>query len=478
MTASVRALHLLNRAAFGPRPGDIDRLTQMSVDRYLGEQLQPGGPPLPDALVARLNSLSTLRLDPVTLFDTYERPVVQARGDPEAQKEARRRAQIIVQQATEARLVRALWSPWQLHEMMTAFWFNHFNIFAGKGLVRLWVGHYEEYAIRPHVLGRFRALLEATATHPAMLFYLDNWQNTGPGTPGKRGKFQGLNENYARELLELHTLGVDGGYTQHDVTELARVLTGWGLARPAGPRDRTLPARGGPGAQPGFFFDARRHDGGDKLVLGETIRGRGIGEGEHVLDALSRHPSTAHHIAYKLAQWFVTDEPPGGLVKRLTDRFLETDGDIRALVRTLFASEEFWNEHALGSKFKTPYEYVISAVRAVGADVQNIAPLLGVMAQLGMPVYGCLTPDGYKSVQDAWLNPEAMMRRLSFATALGAGRLPLAQRPAGSMEPADAARLSATLGDSLRPETMAAVEAAPAGLRAAMILGSPDFMMR
>ena len=226
-----RALHALNRMAFGPRPGDLERVNQIGVERYIREQLDPQSIPVPPDLVRRVGALGTLQMTPVELFAAFQLPVQQAKGDKDAQKEARQRSQVILQEAVEGRLMRAIDGPRQLQEVMTAFWFNHFNVFAGKGLCHLWIGAYEQEAIRPHTMGRFRALLGATAKHPAMLFYLDNWQNSAPNGTARRGKFEGINENYAREVMELHTLGVNGGYTQADVTALAHILTGWGLQK-------------------------------------------------------------------------------------------------------------------------------------------------------------------------------------------------------------------------------------------------------
>ncbi|HXZ88021.1 MAG TPA: DUF1800 domain-containing protein, partial [Candidatus Binataceae bacterium] len=438
----------------------------------------------------------------------------------------RRQTRVVLEEATQGRIVRAIAGPRQLQETMTAFWFNHFNVFAGKGLCHLWVGAYEQEAIRPHTMGRFRDLLGATAKHPAMLFYLDNWQNTAPDAPGRHGKFEGINENYARELMELHTLGVNGGYTQQDVIALAHILTGWGIVRReprqgfagTGPRrfgglgplgfrqwrrKRPEAATGAVRTPDGFFFDPRRHDTADKAFLGQKIPGGGIEEGEHALDILARSPATANHLSYQLAQYFVADNPPTGLVNRMAARYLASDGSIREVLATMFSSEEFWDRRYYGVKFKTPYEYVISSVRASGTPVRNVLPLAGTMARLGMPLYGCQTPDGYKNTQEAWLNPDAMMTRLSFATALGVGRLPL-ERPmsefAGGDEPApggtpratavpapdahgwmqapDAAELAMTLGGMLSARTKAAVEDAPPRLRASMIIGSPEFMMR
>jgi uncharacterized protein (DUF1800 family) len=214
MPQEKRALHALNRLAFGPRPGDLERVNQIGVDRYIREQLNPQSIPVPPDLARRVAALATLQMTPVELFETFQLPVQQAKGDKDAQKQARQRSQVILQEAVEGRLMRAIYGPRQLQEVMTAFWFNHFNVFAGKGLCHLWTGAYEQEAIRPHTMGSLRTLLGATAKHPAMLFYLDNWQNTGPNSSGKRGKFEGINENYAREVMELHSLGVNGGYTQ------------------------------------------------------------------------------------------------------------------------------------------------------------------------------------------------------------------------------------------------------------------------
>jgi len=509
ITDEQRPLHILNRLAFGPGPGDLATVTRIGPERWIEQQLNRGAHPQPEELTRQLAELDTLRLTPVELFMQYGPPIGPAAKDnPEAKKTARRAARIVVQQAMGARLYRAVAAPNQLQEVMTTFWFNHFNIFAGKGLDYLWIGAYEEQAIRPHALGRFRDLLGATAKHPAMLFYLDNWQNTAPDSPGSRGRFEGINENYARELMELHTLGVNGGYSQQDVIALAHILTGWGIVRrekPAGggffSRPRWRLGSGEVRTRDGFFFDPSRHDFTAKRLLGETIPGNGIDEGERALDLLARHPATARHLSYQLAQYFVADNPPPALVERMAARYRATDGAIRDVLETLFASPEFWDQRYYATKFKTPYEFVVSAARATGVPVRNPRPLINTMAGLGMPLYGCQTPDGYKNTQDAWLNPEAMMVRLSFATALGAGRLPLvrpvadfddddnagstmrpvskpADDPAARPAPPDPAVLAMTLGDRFSSRTAAAVEAAPDKLRAPLILGSPEFMMR
>jgi uncharacterized protein (DUF1800 family) len=499
-----QALHVLNRLGYGPRPGDIDRVLQMGVERYIATQLTPSSIPLPNELSQKLAALDSEHESAGQSLAAFQevRAAVKAQ-DADARAE---RAAVVArmhEQSAQARLLRATESPRQLEEVMVDFWFNHFNVFSGKGLDKALVNSYERDAIRPNALGSFRTLLGATAKHPAMLFYLDNWTSTGAGlhpggaraqpAAGAKAKATGLNENYARELMELHTLGVDGGYTQDDVTALARMLTGWTFA------PRALITKGEQ-----FRFDDTRHDTGDKEWLGRHVASQGQREGEFALGVLARHPATAHHISYELAQYFVQDQPPAALVDRLAKRFLETDGDIRSVLQTLFASPEFMAPAARAAKFKTPYQYVVSAVRASGAPVVNVRPLLGTLHQLGMPLYGCQTPDGYANTQAAWLNPDALTRRISFATALGSGRLPLSRQPdpvvpkrqvAQAMQtprvdaggaadaggagggPVDAGAVLATLGSGISAKTGQAIESSPPPLRAAMLLGSPDFMM-
>jgi uncharacterized protein (DUF1800 family) len=464
-------LHVLDRLAFGPTEAEVDHVKAVGIEHYIAEQLAPERLAEPPSLTARLQSLSTLKLDPVQLFVEYG--PVRAQGGvkptPEERKERRIRARIIAQEARWARVWRATLSPAQLQEAMVDFWYNHFNVFALKGLDHLWVGAYEA-AIRKRALGRFRDLLGAVAHHPAMLFYLDNVANSAPGArlPGDRES--GINENYARELMELHTLGVDGGYTQDDVIALARILTGWGIARP-----NALPSDGN-----GFVFWSIRHDNEAKRFLGRDIAPNGEKEGEEALDTLARSPATAGHLATKLAQYFVADAPPPALVARLAARFQETDGDIRAVLQTLFASGEF--QGSAGGKFKSPYRYVLSAVRAAGIAVNNPKPLLGAMARQGQPLYGCLTPDGYRDSEAAWLSPDAATLRVSFATALASGRLPLNAVPeavdGSGIAPADAAALEQLLQPNLTARTRAVVKAAPRQLQAALLLGSPEFMRR
>lgn len=457
-------IHVINRLSFGPSPGDIQHIQSMGIDAYIKEQLNPEFAQASPELQRQLRQYSTLPLTSIQLERQYgfrQPGKGKPRLSPEERKQLRRRARIPFQEASEARLIRAISSPNQLEEVMVNFWFNHFNVSAKKGRTRLWVGSYEQEAIRPYVFGSFRNLLGATAKHPAMLFYLDNWQNTAPNSPGARGRFKGLNENYARELLELHTMGVKGGYSQADVVSAAKILTGWGLPRG---RQRWQ-------AKQAFYFDARRHDNSRKTFLGQPIRGRGIAEGEELLDILATHPATAQHISYKLAQYFITDTPPQALVDRLAQRFLATDGNIRAVLATLFESPEFSDPQYFGQKFKTPYEYLISMARAVGRPSVKPRLVAGALRQFSMPLYECQTPNGYANTESAWLNPDATIRRISIATAFarGYGR----QRT-----PVQPDQLGHTLGDRFSTQTQSVIDSSPQNLRAALMLGSPDMMYR
>jgi uncharacterized protein (DUF1800 family) len=321
--------------------------------------------------------------------------------------------QVVARDLMEGKMLRAVYSNRQLSEVLDDFWFNHFNIYLDKGADRYLVTEYERDVIRPRVLGKFRDLLEATAKSPAMLFYLDNWQSVGPDAPQARGKknSRGLNENYGRELLELHTLGVDGGYTQKDVTEAARCFTGWTINQPQ---------RGGT-----FFFNRRVHDDGEKTVLGVKIpAGGGESDGEKVLDIVARHPSTAHFVSKKLAMRFVADEPPDSLVDRMAQRFLKTDGDLRAVMQTMLNSKEFWSEGAYRSKLKSPFEMVASAVRALNGDVDFAFPLVNQVAQLGQPLYRKQEPTGYSNSSKEWLNSGGLLARMNFALQIADNRVP------------------------------------------------------
>jgi uncharacterized protein (DUF1800 family) len=443
--AAVR--HIIDRMSFGVRPGDVDRVKTLGIEQYIDEQLHPQR--LADPGVdARLADLTTLKMSSRQIANEFELPQIKARqeaarangnaGEVKPDPEMQRRANAVMLDLQQQKILRAVYSTRQLQEVLVDFWFNHFNVDSRKGADRFMLTEYERDVIRPRVFGKFRDLLEATAKSPAMLFYLDNWMSVDPNGPHVeipparivRGPFgtpvvvqppprmprqnpnapKGLNENYGRELMELHTLGVDGGYTQHDVTEVARAFTGWTIEQPR---------QGG-----GFTFDPRRHDNGQKIVLGHVIKpGGGQRDGEEVLDILAKHPSTAHFIATKLARRFVSDTPPTTLVDRVAARFRETDGDLREVMRTLLTSPEFFAADAYHAKVKTPFEFVVSAVRATDADVNDARLLVRQVADLGEPLYQCQPPTGYKDTADAWVNTGALVGRMNFGLALAGNRL-------------------------------------------------------
>jgi uncharacterized protein (DUF1800 family) len=472
-------IHVLNRIALGPTPNAVAHFKAIGIDPYIDEQLDPGALPETKALTDRLAALDTLGLGASELFAKYGPPpgeTMEGAKPTQEMIDARiKRADSILQQARAARVYRALYSPRQLQEVMVDFWFNHFNVNAYNGFDMLWVGNFENEAIRPHALGHFRDLVLATAQHPAMLYYLDNQDSTAPGSPNASNLFSDINENYARELMELHTLGVDGGYTQQDVTTLAHILAGWGF------NYQSLST----GSGSAFAFTPSRHDPSEKVFLGHPIAPGGEEQGIAAIDILAKSPATAHHLAFQLAQYFVADQPPPALVDRLAQQFLSSDGDIRAVMKALLTSPEF--RDSAGQKYKTPYHYVLSAVRATGGAVKSPAPFLGTMAQLGMPLYLCPTPDGYKNTQDEWLSPDAMTTRTNFAVLVGSGAL-LNYVPPDDPAPhiADAATpiavnagaLQTLLSPILTEHTRAAIAGSPAAMKAALILGSPDFMRR
>ena len=514
LTKEQRAIHALNRLTFGPRPGDLDRVLEMGVDKWIDQQLHPEQ--IDDsALNARLGPLRTLRMSPKEIVQNFPSPgmikqvfdgKLQPPNDPmlamiyraqltrlqvqnqqkasaatlaadangktaeDLQKEQQKQIatalakdllalpkdqriptlegysgdqllalgtstpgdlreklnadftpdqreafqalgyppSVPINELQQSKLLRAIYCERQLQEVMTDFWFNHFNVFLNKDADQHYTTAYERDTIRPRALGKFRDLLIATAESPAMLFYLDNWSSIGPNSQAAGGgknrtpdTKRGLNENYAREIMELHTLSVDGGYTQTDVTELAKVLTGWTIDNP--------------GQAGGFIFDPKKHEPGDKHVLGVTIHENGQQEGMEILDRLASSPQTAHFISKKLAQRFVSDDPPPALVNRLAQCFLETDGDIREVLHTLFTSPEFWSPQAYRAKVKTPLEFVVSTVRASAADVSNPMPLVQILAKMGEPLYQMQPPTGYSMRADYWINSDALLDRLNFA---------------------------------------------------------------
>jgi len=356
-----------------------------------------------------------------------------------------------------SRILRAVYSERQLQEVMVDFWTNHFNVFANKGADRWLLTSYDRDTIRPHTLGKFADLLRATAESPAMLFYLDNFQSVSPNAPQQRRPMQslnpvrdlmrmsnnpqqqrpqqqqrrGINENYARELMELHTLGVDGGYTQKDVQEVARCFTGWTIFAPRGAgvaaqaitdgrRVDMLRENAGK-----FYFNPRVHDDGEKVVLGHKIpAGGGVKDGLMVLDILAHHPATAKFVATKLVRHFVADEPPAALVERVAQTFLKTDGDIREVLKAIFLSPEFNSTEAYRAKIKRPFELAISAARTVGAETNGGPAFHQWIARMGQPLYGYQTPNGYSDVAEDWVNTGALLERMNFALALVNNRIP------------------------------------------------------
>ena len=503
LTEEQKILHVLNRLGYGPRPGDVERVKAMGLTAYLRQQLYPET--IPDHEVERqLKGLLTLRMTTSELVREFPQPdpkLLKKIGDGEMSRaEAmevfppEKRPVRIVGELQSAKLIRAVESERQLQESMVDFWFNHFNVFAGKGAVKWMLVSYERDAIRPHALGKFKNLLLATARHPAMLFYLDNWmsvRNDFPGRPGGKGP-KGLNENYARELMELHTLGVDGGYTQKDVVEVARCFTGWTINQPRNDGS--------------FVFRAGAHDDGDKVVLGLRIpAGGGQSDGERVIELLARHPSTATFIATKLARRFVADEPPPALVARAADTFTRTDGDIRAVLVTIVTSPEFFSAGAYRAKIKKPFDLVASAVRAVGGRTSGGPSLARTVGQIGEPLYASQPPTGYPDMAEAWVSTGALLSRMNFALGLTANRYPGTRvdlgRLVGAGDPRDSPELldrllAGLVHDRVSVETREAllrqltdpeITRGPRGDRtinpdleklAALVLGSPEFQRR
>ena len=608
-------LQALNRLGFGPRPGDLERVKEIGLQKWIDQQLRPES--IDDsALDARLERFPTLKMSSAKLLDEFPEPQLAARrqgitveeyrkeqqeqmrlaiqssmqgetqSDPQsvsqdsAQSDLQmadalhmpnfeamdndlnpnppkgkgqgkgqgafsnrminyeqiRLPQRIVAELSMAKMTRAVYSERQLQEMMVDFWYNHFNVFAAKGADRWFITEYERDAIRPHALGKFRDLLEATAKSPAMLFFLDNWLSADPvawqklqqeqqerrqfrGGPFGGGPFggarfpqggpapngnpnnptasakqkqeRGLNENYGRELMELHTLGVDGGYTQNDVINVAKAFTGWSIRQPR--RD------------PEFYFEERFHDTSVKTVLGHEIHEGGMKDGEKVLDILARDPHTAHHISYELAQRFVSDTPPAALVDRMAQSFLKSDGDIREVLRTMIYSPEFWSNEAYRAKIKTPFELVASATRAVGAEVEIPLMLVQWTSRIGQPLYQCEPPTGYSDKADAWVNTGALLSRMNFSLALTSNRLRGAQVNIDSLFGGDTAAdphaaldraIHSFLGGQASQETRDTLEKqmddpqilqatlddkvkqVNAAIIAGLVLGSPEFQRR
>ncbi|HUO21930.1 MAG TPA: DUF1800 domain-containing protein [Caulobacteraceae bacterium] len=477
---------LVNRLTWGESASSVADLERQGADRWLEDQLHPRNAPLPEAAQAQIDALPIARAPMAQIvadIDAQNRAKNQI-ADPDQKKAAQQAYQQAMndlgRQAATRSLLRDLYSPDQLQEQLTWFWFNHFNVHMAKRDIRAMVGDYEDQAIRPHVLGRFRDLLEATLKHPAMLRYLDNDQNA----VGR------INENYAREIMELHTMGVGSGYTQQDVQELARILTGVGVnITPNTPRLR-------PELQPlyvrqGLFeFNPARHDFGDKTFLGHTIRGSGFGEVEQALDILAKQPATAHHISQQLAVYFMGDAPPDSVVNRMADAFQHTDGDIAQVLRVLFKSREFQASLGPGGSnktFKDPAHYAVSAVRLAYDDkvIVNTQPIQGWLNRMSEGLFNHETPDGYAMDSAAWSGPGQLAVRFEIAHQIGSGSAGLfrpdgqGQTDAPAFPQLQNALYYQGLSDTLASATRATLEqsTSPQDWNT-LFLSSPDFMHR
>jgi uncharacterized protein (DUF1800 family) len=436
LSARDSALHVLQRFAYGPRPGEVDQVARQGALAWFEAQLafQERDDRV---LMAREKSYRALALGSrdwamnfVSMREATQRrkqqmTMSEAADDSMAARSGDKRApadrtpeqaefQRLLEQVHGITMVRAVRAEGQLREVMADFWFNHFNVYLDKGADRFMLPDYVEQVIRPHALGRFEDLLVATARSPAMLFYLDNVESVAAqearpfpaSNPNPRRR--GLNENYARELLELHTLGVDGGYTQKDVTEVARILTGWSMTAPREGAD--------------FAFHFRAHDYGEKTVLGVVFpAGRGEDEGMRLLDLLAHHPATIRHVCRQLCIRFVSDDPPDGCVDAAVAAWQKSDGDMRQVLRAIVRSPEFWDPAVVNAKIKTPLEFVASAARAIGADPDSTPRLANAVARLGQPLYRQPSPAGYPERQSEWVNSGALLARMNFAVALATG---------------------------------------------------------
>jgi uncharacterized protein (DUF1800 family) len=475
MSEDQRVAHVLSRLTFGARPGDFERVKTIGVETFINQQLDPDSIDV-TALSARLKRLPTLGMATPVIIEQYtppkpaavpspnpaqspatsmpapnQNPLAQSpqlapsnsgamtkempkemaapagtmtneppRGGQQPGPAAKpspspKNPQMVVAELQRGKLLRAVYSDRQLYELMVDFWENHFSIFANKDDDRYLLTSYDRDTVRPFAFGRFRDLLGAVAHSPAMLFYLDNWRSSVPRpyaatATRAAGVDGGLNENYARELMELHTLGVDGGYTQKDVQEVARCFTGWTIQKP---NEQGL-----------FLYRPGLHDDGEKIVLGHKIlSGGGIADGERVLDILATHPATARFIATKLARRFISDDPPQAVIDRAAAAFLKTDGSIRETLRAIVTSREFFSAPSYRAKMRSPFEYVVASMRALGADTDGDRPVIEAISRMGQPLFGRITPDGYSDRADQWLSSGAMVARFNFASALATNRL-------------------------------------------------------
>jgi uncharacterized protein (DUF1800 family) len=457
LTERQAAAHLISRFTYGARPGDVDAVVRMGLENWFAKQLEASFPD--DSLNRRLSQYDALQLTNEEVANEYPRngQVVRmairdgvinkdsVKADRKEYKDALqaymqqkglKREQDLYRQFFCQKILRAAYSENQLQEVMTDFWFNHFNVSITKNDCAEFIPAYERDVIRPNALGRFHELLLKTAKSPAMLYYLDNFISSAPLPGDSARKGRGLNENYAREVMELHTLGVDGGYTQQDVTEAARVLTGWGIypmgelakgggmMRAARFTDEQI-ARRGFVHEGDFFFNSNRHDKGQKVVLGHVFpAGGGYEEGVELLDLLAHHPATAKFISRKLAVRFVSDDPPASLVDKMAKTFIEKNGDIRQVLRTMVESPEFWSPAALREKTKSPFELAIGAVRALDGDIQQPMPLYNWVTRMGERKYYYQAPTGFPDRGTYWINTGSLLNRMNFGLALAAGRIP------------------------------------------------------
>jgi uncharacterized protein (DUF1800 family) len=479
---ALEVMQVANRITWGADQRAIDQIEHIGLQRYIEQQLHPGYAALPPAIQSQIAAMTITQrpMEQIVVELEQRRKNADAiTSDDErqaAKKEYQQELHELAREAATRSLLRDLYSPNQLQEQMTWFWLNHFSVYQHKHDLRAMVGDYEDRAIRPHALGKFRDLLAATVYHPAMIRYLDNAQNAA----------NHINENYAREIMELHTLGVEGGYDQHDVQELARILTGVGINLGTDtPNVRRRELQGQYVLRGLFEFNPKRHDYGDKHFLGHTIHGHGLAEVDEAIDLLSHHPSTARFISRKLAIYFVSDDPPPALVNRMAQTFLRSDGDIAAVLSTLFHSEEF--RASLGHKFKDPVHYVVSSVRLAYGDKQilNPNPMLNWLNRMGEPLYGRQTPDGYPLVESAWDSPGQMTTRFDIAKTIGSGSAGLfkTEGPRPKERPAFPQLANAlyyqSIQQSLSSSTRQALDQAASPQEwNTFLLASPEFMHR
>src|SRR5215216_5582917 len=523
-----RIIHVLNRLGFGARPGDAERVKAMGLENYINQQLNPEK--IVDTVAEnKVRDLSVLNMATAELYEKYPQPgqllrQLQARGmlpaemsseetknnqnrppaNPLENEKYRKviqeyyrenglqRPQRIIDELQASRILRAVYSERQLQEVMVDFWTNHFNIFAGKGADRWLLPAFDRDTIRPNAMGKFSTLLQATAQSPAMLFYLDNFQSVSPNAVQRlrvpqQQRRRGINENYARELMELHTLGVDGGYTQKDVQEVARCFTGWTIFQPRGGSAAVNTMLGEAGRRNAgtFFFNARVHDDGEKTVLGHKIpAGGGIKDGLMVLDILAHHPSTAKFIATKLVRHFVADNPPASLVDRVAAVFTKSDGDLRETLKAIFFSNEFNSREAYRAKIKRPFELVVSAMRTLGADTNGGPGTHQWIARMGEPLYGFQTPNGYSDAAESWVNTGGLLERMNFGLALADNRIQGTTVNLSKSNSEQAKLMDEYLKTILAGEISAATREAllkqlepsdPATKVVGLILGTPEF---